>query len=566
MNYRQLTVAITIMASPGIGACLDDGSGEAAESPAALDACPWAPTVTVTPATIPPMAVGVPVVFDVAVTNPNAAPCEPLSYVFSPADTGLILDPPPLAGILTGPPAIRTLESGATAHIVLTATASASADGGDTFEVIATLLRPLPAPPPPSPPPPPLPPVTSAPVHFTVASTPGCQVSTSHELMIRDLSVVDDPVRTAFDPTSHDPRNGVWTFKHLVESMARTPTDAPAMVEAMLTSFTVPVTVNGFTVAARPGVQSQILAKWPRTASGALDLARAPLRLLAIVNRLDLRDLAKGDAGEGRFVFAFDLPPVPGAPPPEATIIFEYKLPALSEHGVVKWANAFHALGSLPFGESYNAALQAITQRFVRRGARPWAPNGSAINAVRTNEIPFGDPPIWELREFHLSWISGRLEPAALELTPDLGFDGSTTLAAYIHANQSKIIAGTHSVPKVFAGQRFQAGAVLNELRAWTAPGANNEARHHFSINTCNGCHAGEETGTVFLHLSPRGPGLQAPRSRWLTGTVVADPVTGERRTFDDLGRRKADLEAIVCRDEAALSTGHLRKGISRVH
>jgi hypothetical protein len=338
------------------------------------------------------------------------------------------------------------------------------------------------------------------------------------------------------------------------------------MVEAMLSSFASPQTINGFTVAARPGMQSQILASWPRTPTGKLDLSRAPLRLLAIVSRLDLRDLERGDAGEGRFVFAFDLAPVPSAPPPEATIIFEYKLPAARERDVVRWAGSFHALGSLPSGESYNAALQAITERFVRHGARPGHPNGSAINAVRTNEIPFGDNNLWELRELRLSRLSGRLEPAPLELTPDLGFHQSSTLAAFINANQAQIIAGTHTVPRSFGGQRFQAGAMLNDLGTWLAPGVDSEARHQFALGTCNGCHAAQETGTLFLHLQPRPAGQPSRRSRWLTGLVVDDPVTGAPRLFDDLGRRKADLQSIVCRDPAALSLEHVRKGTSRVH
>ncbi len=340
------------------------------------------------------------------------------------------------------------------------------------------------------------------------------------------------------------------------------------MVEAMLTSFITPQTINGFTVEGRPGMETQVLAIWPRTPDGALDLAQAPLTLQAIVNRFDLRDLARGDAGEGRFVFAFDLTRVPGGPPPQATIIFEYKLPALRDRDVTRWAESFHALGGLPFGEAYNAALQAITERFARRGARPGRPNGSAINAVRTNEIPLGDNDLWELREFHLSRMSGELElvPAALELTPDFAFNRSDALAAYINANQSQIIAETHTVPDVLDGAPFKAGAVFNDLSTWFAPGVDSEARHHFAINTCNGCHAQQETGTFFLHLVPRAPGTEALRSRWLTGTVIDDPVTGSPRAFDDLGRRKADLKAIVCSGPAGPSVEKLRKGISRVH
>jgi hypothetical protein len=123
-------------------------------------------------------------------------------------------------------------------------------------------------------------------------------------------------------------------------------------------------------------------------------------------------------------------------------------------------------------------------------------------------------------------------------------------------------------VPSFFQGQRFKAGAVFNDLDTWFAPGVNDEARHQFAINTCNGCHSGRETGTGFLHLVPRPPGAESPRSRWLTGTIIDDPATGEPRLFDDLGRRKADLKSIVCDDPAALQLqpDRLRKGISRVH
>ena len=128
---------------------------------------------------------------------------------------------------------------------------------------------------------------------FVVGDATGCHVTTSHELMITDVSVVDDPVRTTFDATSSDPRNGAWTFKRLMENMAASVDDAPAMAEAMLKSFTTEQTINGFTVAPRPGMQTQILRNWPRTPDGKLDLARAPLHLQAIVNRFDLRNLAR---------------------------------------------------------------------------------------------------------------------------------------------------------------------------------------------------------------------------------------------------------------------------------
>src|SRR5262249_18365397 len=313
-------------------------------------------------------------------------------------------------------------------------------------------------------------------VELAVAEPADCQVSVPRALMITDLSVVEDPVRSGFaDPT--DPRTGAWTFKHLVEEMAPTPADAPAMVEAMLASFGATRTINGFSVPPRPGMASQILDSWPRLPGGELDLRAAPVRLLAIVNRFDLRNLAHGDAGEGRFVFGF----VPAGLPIEATIIFEYKVPAATENDVLDWALGFRTLSGIPFSETYNDALQSLTDSFTRRGARSSGVNGSAISVVRTNEIAFGDDGNWELREFALSPTTGMLEPRTVELTPDLGLNGSDTLARFVNANAAAILVDQHTVPDLFEGRPFRGGASLNGGSSWSAPGiADNEARHHF--------------------------------------------------------------------------------------
>jgi hypothetical protein len=314
--------------------------------------CIEPPTVVVTPTSIPATPVGVPVPVDVAFTNHNRASCAAISFQLTTFQSGLETDPPPFSTVFSAP-----VGGGETGHLTVTATAPDSADGGQIFTLQLFVS---------------LPDIGFFDFHaipFEVAeSTSGCQVSTARELMITRVSVVDDPVRTAFDPASSDPRNGAWTFKRLMENMAPSAAEAPAMVEALISSFTTPQTINGFTVQARPGMQPQILASWPRTPDGQLDLAHPPLVLQAIVNRFDLRNLANGDAGEGRFVFAFVGP---GNFPFQATLIMEYKLPAAIDQDVLDWANSFHALGALAFGEDYNVALQAITDRFTGRGARP---------------------------------------------------------------------------------------------------------------------------------------------------------------------------------------------------
>ena len=492
-------------------------------------------TVAATPPACAPTTSGVPASFDIAITNNDSAACGASDYFFefNGFTQGLSVDPS--FQFLSQVPA------GTTAHVTMNVTGSDDLDSG-TFNVPFDVFEESP-------------PFASAfgSVDFNFVAS-GCRVSKPRELMITTTSVVDDPVRTAFTADPTDPRTGVWTFKHLMENMAPTAADAPAMVEAMLNTFGSSETVNGFTVDARPGMQSQILQNWPRTADGALDLSQAPLTLQAIVNRFDLRNLANGDAGEGRFVFAFHTPGNPF--PLQATLILEYKLPAATDADVLGWANAWHALGGMTFpSEDYNVALQAITERFAGRGARPDHPNGNAINTVRTNEIDFGTNGLWQLREFALSADSGRLVPQAIRLTPDLGFNNGATLASFINTNEAAILAETvgdvHTIPDQFQGSPFLAGAVLNDaFTQWNAPGINNlEARFNLAVNTCNGCHSAE-AGVRFLQITPRFPGNEATLSGFLTGTTVFDRFEGVQRSFNDLGRRADDLRPIVCPNE----------------
>jgi hypothetical protein len=378
-------------------------------------------------------------------------------------------------------------------------------------------------------------------------------------------------VRTAVSPTL--PNSGVWTFGHLLRDIAPTPEEAPAMAEQLFQTWLTNQTVNGFAVEAREAMQQTVLDVWPRTANGALDLDRAPFALQAIVNRVDLRDIANGSAGEGRFVFALNN----FFSSSGLTVILEYNLPAQSAEDVLVWANLWHGLSSLPFpSEQYNQALETITRRFSSRNASPGGVNGSALVSLRTNEnilSPFGR---WELRQFELSPESGRLQPTTVTETPDISFNGTQVFADFVNQNEAAIIAelpgavASATVPPAFQGSSFRAGSALNDFFQWSAGGITNpEARFHASINSCNGCH-GPETNTSFLMIFPRFPGGEAGLAGFLTGTAVFDPFTGQNRTFNDLQRRKDDLSSLVCPPLAAepssarllrasrrLSTGH---------
>jgi hypothetical protein len=400
-----------------------------------------------------------------------------------------------------------------------------------------------------------------------VVQTAGAQecpatVDIDRELMIRDVSVVEDPARTT--------GSGVWTFKHVMESMAPSAAAAPGFVEAMFETWRTDQTINGFVVPARPNVASLVLDSWPREGD-ALDLSQAPLRLLAIVNRIDLRNVDNGQAGEGRFVFGV----LDGAGrSTQFTLILEYRLPAASEADVLEWANLWHGLSGLTLGSAeYNAALEVITERFAGRDADPGRINGSALNQLRTNELALPRGLDWELREFTLAG-DGSLQPATVKQTPDISFAGSELTAKFVNDNESAILVERHTVSESFDGVAFLAGSAITPFGFfWPGEGiSNNEARHKLSLNTCNGCHAGE-TNTTFLHVAPREPGEAAALSSFLTGAggAVTDPVDPSvSRSFNDLGRRKADLEDnVLCPSQGIVERGtdsSLSVGILRVH
>lgn len=412
-------------------------------------------------------------------------------------------------------------------------------------------------------------------------------VSAPHSLMVVHPRVVEDRERT-FDACSGKGNpTGVWTFNRLMTDMANQPLTGihPAeFVEHWLKSWLDTQNVNTFDVDKRPQMFDQVLKFWPRDSKGRLDLKQSPMRLLAIVNRVDLRKnlvYGNGAGGEGRFVFGVmrrhedgscDVMPF--------TVILEYGVPLNKCENVRDYGQKWKDLDSMLLGSSaYNAALQNLTDVFAKANAAPDKPNGSAINQVRTNENALD--PLWELREYHLGDTPGQLEIASTVLEPHRATYNpaplphtTTLLADFINLNEADILANTYDVPAIFMGQPFLTGAALNPDispgSAWAHPFVlNNDARHLMSLNTCSSCH-GSETETKFLHVEPRNMGFQAALSRFLVGdpgTVTSpstftmpDPVSGVPRTFGDLLHRQADLDALV---SSSCDAGGLAEALS---
>lgn len=393
------------------------------------------------------------------------------------------------------------------------------------------------------------------------------------ELVITDPSVIEAPVETTFDPArpSGTDRRGAWSFGRLVHNMLPAdrrddPRAASALVTEWLGQWLADQSPNALVSpsAARPNIQALVLGPW-RAASGCaptdgacvLDMTKAPFRLLAIVNRPDLRIVAKdGSAtgGEGRFVFQVVGPTlgrnVVGGPieiidptprPQKFTVIFEYSLPVKDDAGTLAWAERWHRLGSVGFGTAFNALLRDVTNDFAGPDADPRRPNGNALDQVRTNEVatqgarrfgaeaPLSVPQFWELREFRLTTTG--LVQHTVNLEPSRDFDvarpafvpplgtRSAELASWLIANEDAILASREVLPPEMSGNSALVGSA--PYGAWgraasnTAPHSfvtadgvrvSDRVRDEFAADTCAGCHRHESATPTphFMHLSDR--------------------------------------------------------------
>lgn len=410
----------------------------------------------------------------------------------------------------------------------------------------------------------------------------GPPVSYPAEIMITAVSVVDNPCRTTWTGScASGGTQGIWTFGELMTRMAGT--GAPAALAAeWLHQWEVPLVVNGFPVPPRPGIRPLVIDPWlvasgcpagaAITGPGAcpLDLKRAPFRLLAISNRVDLECAGYTGVGDPEARFVFGVLDSSGNPL-QAAVIFEYKLPPQrggAPYTATSWENDWHVLSTLAIGSpTYLKVLEGILDDVTAVGAWPGGPNlGTSIGQVRSNEIAFGGGP-WKLREARLAPGSG---PPGADLllatttaeTPDDSLNMSPPLDSYLASNAP--LLATFQQPPIPPG--MSGGESSAPLPAappfWNhtpvSPLAPIE-RHHFGFNTCNGCHT-LETNTTFLHVGVRAAGSPAPLSPFLTtptatgggglpsaALVVSDPAgTGASFRYNEPWRRLCEASRML--------------------
>src|SRR5689334_7912864 len=84
-------------------------------------------------------------------------------------------------------------------------------------------------------------------------SRAACNVDPARELLMTDLSVVEDPARTRYP--------GPWSFGALIDRI-RGDVDAQAFVAHLVRQYLDPHDVNGFLVAERPEIGSVVTDPW----------------------------------------------------------------------------------------------------------------------------------------------------------------------------------------------------------------------------------------------------------------------------------------------------------------
>lgn len=324
----------------------------------------------------------------------------------------------------------------------------------------------------------------------------------THVDPLKELEIVDEAV--VGDARSLNATSGVWSFRHVAESLATG--DPGQFVKTWLETWN-QESFNNEPLNVEPRgheMRSKIICPWLKSSpengcdqtctvctTEKLDLAKAPFRLIAIANRMDLRKKLNptGPHGEGRLLFGLTTGPAddPASPAAPMTVIFEYALPDTMSDA--KWAESWHALGSFPsYDEGYKSALAEITERFVA--------HKEALSQTRTNESATNW--IWQMRQFSIKG-TGALELAPTSDTPISALNKSPALTAFVKNNAEAIRNDFYTVPPSMLG-----GSTNNFLFRWSVDGVDEPTRRAFSAGTCTGCHSGENpTVDTAFHVSP---------------------------------------------------------------
>lgn len=440
-------------------------------------------------------------------------------------------------------------------------------------------------------------------------------------LMITDLSVVEDKTRT-YDPCATVKGNpaGVWSFGSLITNMANQPVSG-VTPKAFLIDwvnnflFSAKTLASGDASTVRPLSKEKLVKAWMKNSglavppaggvpeaweTKALKVEEFPVRLMAIVNRLDLRgNIGYGgvnNAGEGRFVFCFaDSRSSCGAGgngPGTMTFILEYGIPITNCTALTNFATKWWNLRTTVFGSAFNANLQGITEVFTKANAKASGVNKSALNHLRSNDFLPGTVNIsvnpWDIRDFELDALTKKLKMIHPNREPMESSNGLATvpinpvkLADMVSFANSIPFTTDINTPYTIPGniQGIHAPMRVNPLDDYHFRGDAGHVisplnRREFSFNACSGCHKGE-TNNPFTHVRPRNAGSASTLSGFMTGLGSDDnpgdsdvdaasfffvndpgPAPLSPKQFNEALNRAISLEKLVFGSPCFVSTG----------
>lgn len=360
---------------------------------------------------------------------------------------------------------------------------------------------------------------------LNIGPPPTLSIDRERELLVTDRAVLDGARSDSASPTAP------WSFRHVVESLAKASSgDAPTFVSDWLATWqgsSTAASEGSLPLGARPDVQKELVCPWLRLTpenecdetcsqctSSKLDLSRAPFRLLAIVNRLDLAETTTGcrpEASEGRLVFVALRPGT--STPLSFNAIFEYVVNGTAAGEPAAW----HALAPLR-GADYAAALEKLTRSFT---------DPALLGQLRTSENLASTS--WELRQF--AHLRGKLVPTALTNTVKDSLDGTPELATHVNGHEPEIFTGDNAVPASM-GTAFS--TMPKADFRWSSTDANPSALRLFGLSTCNGCHAGERGDTSVLPFAHVGVDVSGAT---IVSRFLSDPTAPESDELSFRGR-----------------------------
>jgi len=349
----------------------------------------------------------------------------------------------------------------------------------------------------------------------------------------------------------------------------------------------------------------EFLAQWG--AGAAHPVGAAPVRLLAVVNRIDLaqcwkaRCQAEGEDGDMRGAeIRFEYAAYDNARQDYLRLIVEFVLPCLNSAGKAStdldpanfsfaqlaqdWQNLsdLHSDWSKP-NRDYQKHLEQVLAK--------WIPKAKKVRVRAAGEAPASGP--WGLREYAFQAAGGLLPLGYLEkevwpsflqcvsagsrlgrfVRTDAQGNPSGATAQMIQQSRYDIpmtsMVGVRTARIEGAGVHALTLAGDQQLSGKDLEGV----RQSLSINSCRGCH-GPETETQFVQLGQRSEGETSSLSGFLTGNpdpsdngkclpgggpgivqycgtpaVLAtdcNPVSPRAPRFNDLLRRRLYLDTVL--------------------